>query len=262
MKKMIALLALSFVGFAHGQSPPSLSDIQIELGTDLALPLGNSIKAELFTNKPTSLVTTLRKFKGIKLIETSKNSVTLQIPQRYAFDGKPTNDSTSDTFVIDYKEDSVNAFVSNFTEQHSDKNDENPRLPALERFVSTYINDPTYIHGFKIASVIANQRSGDCTEYAVLLTALARAFDIPAKVVLGTVIVEQHGKINAYGHAWVEAFKEGTWHILDAALYSEIGIKRFYIPAAHIQNEGPGYAFGLVGAVALLPQKISLQRAE
>lgn len=56
-------------------------------------------------------------------------------------------------------------------------------------------------------------RAGDCNEHAVLLTALARALGIPARVAVGLV----YAKDKFYYHAWVEAFA-GAWVALDPVM--------------------------------------------
>ena len=61
--------------------------------------------------------------------------------------------------------------------------------------------------------VLANRR-GTCTEYAILLTALARAAGIPARYVGGYVYA--NGIFG--GHAWTEVLVGNQWLALDAAV--------------------------------------------
>ena len=63
------------------------------------------------------------------------------------------------------------------------------------------------------SEVLANRR-GTCTEYAVLLTALARAVGIPARYVTGYVYA--HGMLA--GHAWTEVNIGDEWLAIDAAI--------------------------------------------
>jgi len=126
----------------------------------------------------------------------------------------------------------------------------------LARYVSSYVETPTYIHGFNVASVAAIQRSGDCTEYAVLTTALARSLGMPSKVMFGTVLIEEDDQVLAFGHAWTELWRDGRWLILDAALYGYEGKKLFYIPSDELEEEGPGYGMSILKSVGLMPAKI------
>ncbi|MBS0375046.1 MAG: transglutaminase domain-containing protein [Proteobacteria bacterium] len=64
------------------------------------------------------------------------------------------------------------------------------------------------------ASEAVRDRRGSCVAYAVLLASLARALDIPARVVLGYVYVA--GVFG--GHAWVEVRAGDRWIPLDAAV--------------------------------------------
>jgi transglutaminase-like putative cysteine protease len=64
------------------------------------------------------------------------------------------------------------------------------------------------------AAEAMRDRGGSCVAYAVLLASLARALDIPARVVLGYVYVA--GVFG--GHAWVEIRSGARWIPLDAAV--------------------------------------------
>jgi transglutaminase-like putative cysteine protease len=64
-------------------------------------------------------------------------------------------------------------------------------------------------------------RSGDCTEDAVVLAALARAAGIPARVANGLVYSRgrYHGAANAFmPHSWVLAWVDGRWESFDISL--------------------------------------------
>jgi len=63
------------------------------------------------------------------------------------------------------------------------------------------------------ALTVLEKQVGDCNEHAVLLTALLRAADIPARVCVGVVYTA--GRF--YYHAWVEAHV-GTWVALDPTM--------------------------------------------
>ncbi len=73
---------------------------------------------------------------------------------------------------------------------------------------------------FDPASKVLATRRGDCTEYAVLLGALARARGLPSRIVTGLVQVNDFGthKVVFGYHAWTEIWIDGVWVSLDAAL--------------------------------------------
>lgn len=61
-----------------------------------------------------------------------------------------------------------------------------------------------------------NHRRGDCTEYAYLATALARACGIPARMVGGYVTDRDIAPRAEEYHNWAELYVEGGWRLLDA----------------------------------------------
>ena len=62
---------------------------------------------------------------------------------------------------------------------------------ALERWVRDNIRQKNYSQGFATATEVAQSLEGDCTEHAVLLAALCRARQIPARVGVGLVYSER-----------------------------------------------------------------------
>ncbi len=66
------------------------------------------------------------------------------------------------------------------------------------------------------ASEVLALGKGDCTEHALLFTALARAAGIPARQVHGLVFARYDDGVPAlYWHAWVEVKSGGEWIALD-----------------------------------------------
>jgi hypothetical protein len=81
----------------------------------------------------------------------------------------------------------------------------------LRRWVSEEIEGGMGM-GFASASQTLKRREGDCSEQAVLLTALARSVGIPARCVMG--LVYQDGSF--FRHMWTEVWV-GRWQPLDPA---------------------------------------------
>ena len=94
---------------------------------------------------------------------------------------------------------------------------------ACRAFVYRYIADKNFGIAFGTASETARSKTGDCTEHAVLLTALLRAKHIPARVVSGLVYVDD-GRNAIFGyHMWAQALlpdEHGakSWTDLDGTL--------------------------------------------
>jgi transglutaminase-like putative cysteine protease len=87
---------------------------------------------------------------------------------------------------------------------------------ALEKYVHDHMSASDLSQAFGTAAEVARSQSGDCTEHAVLLAALARACDIAARVAIGLVYVD---RAQAFGyHMWTEVYLDGAWVPLDATL--------------------------------------------
>lgn len=60
------------------------------------------------------------------------------------------------------------------------------------------------------------EQRGDCTEYATLVVALARANQIPARMLGGYFTARDSSPRPLDYHNWAELYFEGSWHIVDA----------------------------------------------
>lgn len=85
---------------------------------------------------------------------------------------------------------------------------------SLERWVFENIGKKNYSQGFVTASEVARTLEGDCTEHAVLLAALCRARQIPARVATG-LVYSQPDQGFAF-HMWNEVWINNRWVPLDA----------------------------------------------
>jgi len=87
------------------------------------------------------------------------------------------------------------------------------KAQALTRFVHGFLS---YKPGIQPQGVLAllNDRRGDCTEFADLLTTLARIVGLPTRTVFG--LAYSDGDIPAFAyHAWNELFIDGDWVAMD-----------------------------------------------
>lgn len=90
------------------------------------------------------------------------------------------------------------------------------RIAAIAQWLDANLERRNYDSQDRGALWALEQRGGDCSEFAFLGAALARALGSPARVVEGWV-VETDGALQAAGfHAWTEVWEDGTWHVLDA----------------------------------------------
>ncbi|MGD0654321.1 MAG: transglutaminase-like domain-containing protein [Thermoguttaceae bacterium] len=116
-------------------------------------------------------------------------------------------------------------------------NEADPWLTALrmEKFVHDYIKRKDFSQAFASAAEVAETREGDCTEHAVLLAALCRARDIPARVAIGLVYVPH---LQGFGyHLWTEIYIADKWIPIDATL-AKGGIGAAHLKLAHSSLKG------------------------
>ena len=115
---------------------------------------------------------------------------------------------------------------------------------ALERLVEQKVRVTQFSQALATASDVAQSLEGDCTEHAVLLAALCRARQIPARVALGLVY---YGQASGFAyHMWTEVWIHGHWLPLDGTL-GQGGIG-----AAHLKVSS-GNLEGVAAYTALLP---------
>jgi hypothetical protein len=84
----------------------------------------------------------------------------------------------------------------------------------LETWVHMSMRAKNTGQGFATAADVARNFEGDCTEHAVLLTALCRACNIPARVAIG--LVYSPSDQGFAFHMWNEAWIRDRWIPLDA----------------------------------------------
>jgi transglutaminase-like putative cysteine protease len=149
------------------------------------------------------------------------------------------------------------------------------RAEAMRKFVYQYITKKTFDVGFGTAAETARTRCGDCTEHAVLLCAMLRANNIPARCVSGLVYADGIAKdgTGALGyHMWTQAMVEDRrngevggmkWIDLDAALSMD-----HPVDATHLAIRTLGLADGqtMNDLMDILPTlgklKITVEKAE
>lgn len=128
--------------------------------------------------------------------------------------------SAADTAATDWLQSTAPDIVALARRGAGDAADAAARMQALETFVRGFIVTKNLDVGYASALDVARDPRGDCTEHAVLLAALARALNIPARVVTGLAYAPGFaGSRDAFvPHAWVQAWTGDRWRSYDAAL--------------------------------------------
>jgi len=157
----------------------------------------------------------------------------------------------------------------------------------LRDLVHMHITDKNYETTYASASETARTGSGDCSEHAVLLTALLRARRIPSRVCHGLVYLEQRtrtppgtvqAEVGAQGsvgdhhsehtttvgqfgwHMWSQALIDGHWYDLDATLREPYTVGHVLVGTSTMsdkeaQNSHTQMA-ALVGNLAITVQEV------
>jgi hypothetical protein len=94
------------------------------------------------------------------------------------------------------------------------------RMHSLEQVVYRHMSGNRATLGYASALQALRSRSGDCTEFALLLAALARANGLPARVVAGLAYSSSFtGRKDVFSpHAWVQVWDGRRWRSFDAGL--------------------------------------------
>jgi transglutaminase-like putative cysteine protease len=94
------------------------------------------------------------------------------------------------------------------------------RMNALVLAIQRHMTGAIDFREYQTATQALASRGGDCTEFAVLLAAAARARGIPARVVAGISYASHFlGEKHAFSpHMWVQVWNGERWASYDAAL--------------------------------------------
>ena len=110
--------------------------------------------------------------------------------------------------------------IRNFARQHTRGGPAHVRMQALVTAIQKHMTGAIDYRDYHDALTALETRGGDCTEYAVLLAASARALGIPARVVYGVAYSSRFtGQAHVFSpHVWVQAWDGKRWTSYDAGL--------------------------------------------
>lgn len=92
---------------------------------------------------------------------------------------------------------------------------------AINSFVHRHITNKSLARAFSTANEALASGEGDCTEHAVLFSALAKVVGIPTKLVTGLVYVGGEDGVFGY-HQWVEVWVGKRWVAMDPTFGQDI----------------------------------------
>lgn len=171
-------------------------------------------------------------------INEKKSSIAYKV--RSDFDFKNTTEPTLNDKQVPKLTPIINSWVEKTKKENSTSGE---RLKALQHFFSksgfAYTRTPGTYADDGLEDFLFRRRRGFCEHFAGSYATLARALEIPARVVVGF----QGGLFNAVGgfwqvnmldaHAWVEVYNEGYWQRVDpsawiAPLRIQLGAFEFF----------------------------------
>lgn len=252
-------LAISGLGLFSAQvsaEPPQLPSYQVPLDGQLPAPLkaGESLRLSVRSADASGLSRNLAATTvGDVQVDGDWLSVTLSGRDTHLAPPAPAH--TAASFVIDYELPSVQAVAAGLDWPRKDERS----VLALEEHIAQTVVPSAYGRSFDIASEVATKKAGDCSEFAVLSTAVARARGVAARTVLGSLVVTNDTAVTVFGHAWSEVFIDKRWQVADAAARPIPGANYYYLPVAVLGNEGMGFLMGLLSTTLTMPVDARLE---
>ncbi|MEM9401700.1 MAG: transglutaminase-like domain-containing protein [Pseudomonadota bacterium] len=255
LKRIGLLLVLLLGSNALADDSMYLFTIPTDTAESVQGPLDDAIEATLHVPDGDVARRLLESGGGVTVMQASADQVVVSLGTRATLTTSPEPSHRRSSFVIDYDEPAFDALIDSLRAELG----EAPHIADLTQFVFEYIDDKHYRNGFDLASKVAATRAGDCTEHAVLLTALARATGRAARVVFGIQLAETDSGLRAFGHAWTEIHDGKNWKVSDATIPidadSEIRIR--YLPVISLDNEGPGFGLDMARLTWAQPARVS-----
>ena len=180
-----------------------------------------------------------------------------ELPPDPSSDALPTPEDSAPNNLIQSDDERV---VEMAREAVGSETDAWKKAVALTKYVRGAITLKDYRTALATAAEVAQSRSGDCTEHAVLLAALARASGLPARVAMGLVYVEREQAFMF--HMWTEIYIDNAWIPLDATLGTAgIGCGHLKLVRSNLKG-GSAYSSFLPVAQVLGQLKIEVLETE
>tara|TARA_R110000782_G_scaffold77473_13_gene153735 strand:+ start:642 stop:2150 length:1509 start_codon:yes stop_codon:yes gene_type:complete len=138
-------------------------------------------------------------------------------------ESSPSDDDLNTALKDNYWLPAQNPIFKNLVAELLPDQDSDPsgQMQRLTRFVTRHMSDEPSYSGYATALEAFNSQQGDCTEHALLLATLARAANIPTRVVFGLAYNNERFLGRKYvfvPHAWVQAWTGSKWESFDSGL--------------------------------------------
>lgn len=120
----------------------------------------------------------------------------------------------------------------------------------INAFVYEHIANKSLARAFASATEALESKEGDCTEHAVLFSALAKISGVPTRLATGLVYVGGPDRVFGY-HEWVEVWTGSEWIAMDPTFGQDIADPT-HIKFAHGQSDPDGLREAGMVAAALI----------
>lgn len=211
VKLVLILFYISLFPLYAGPDEYSLSVVKVEKFSESVFSESASRYRLKSSDSEFSLMDT--PFQTIIKREKTGNVFTLEVvsgrPAGKASADNP--DNIAETRFLNYNEPEMQKLKKRFKGSAD-------VIKYVERFVFNHINNKKMGIPILPASDVLKNRSGDCTEHAVLSAAILRSLGIPARAVVGMLLSREFGvyrNVFVY-HMWTEAYNNGKWILVDA----------------------------------------------
>ncbi|MBC22379.1 MAG: hypothetical protein CMJ32_00475 [Phycisphaerae bacterium] len=141
----------------------------------------------------------------------------LNQPLPAAADDRPGPEATSGSILVDLDDPALQRLQLRAVKHLPSDSTDLQKILAMRRFVHEYIRDKNLDTGFATASRTIRDRSGDCSEHAVLLCAMLRHAGFATRLASGLMYVRQApGARDVFGwHIWTQVHLDGCWVDID-----------------------------------------------
>lgn len=156
---------------------------------------------------------------GEQHAEKDGNTITLTICADCGEEAAPSRETPQDMLESNDWVQSRDFRIRDFA-RGARGNSVDARMRSLAVLVRQHMDGAIDFNRYDGATQAFESRGGDCTEFAVLLTAAARSRGIPTRVVAGLSYASRFlGRKHAFSpHMWVQAWDGTRWVSYDAAL--------------------------------------------
>lgn len=107
---------------------------------------------------------------------------------------------------------------------------------AISKWVSGHVEYAGYVKEDRGALYALTNERGDCTEYAYLFAALARAAELPSRVVGGFVVEDDRVLMARNFHNWSEVRVDESWRVADPQNDTSLEDEHTYIAMRVIED--------------------------